>query len=106
MVVSISHELATKCMEPAFRMHLRAHSTLAKFFQALKDAPTKAVCFQTVTQCTSTLTCSTRRGDFNDRSDQWSWDKCRLDALKKVDCLRVLENVCSLYFLEAFNDIT
>ncbi len=36
--------LASKCMEPAFRMHLRAHSTVAKFFQALKDAPTKAVC--------------------------------------------------------------
>ena len=35
--------LASKCMEPAFRMHLRAHSTVAKFFQALKDAPTKAV---------------------------------------------------------------
>ena len=35
--------LASKCMEPAFRMHLRAHSTVAKFFQALKDAPSKAV---------------------------------------------------------------
>ena len=34
--------LASKCMEPAFRMHLRAHSTVAKFFQALKDAPSKA----------------------------------------------------------------
>jgi hypothetical protein len=32
-------------MEPAFRMHLRAHSTVAKFFKALKDAPTKAVSF-------------------------------------------------------------
>lgn len=30
-------------MEPAFRMHLRAHSTVAKFFKALKDAPSKAV---------------------------------------------------------------
>lgn len=38
--------LASKCMEPAFRMHLRAHSTVAKFFQALKDAPTKAVSTQ------------------------------------------------------------
>lgn len=35
--------LASKCMEPAFRMHLRAHSTVAKFFQALKDAPSQAV---------------------------------------------------------------
>ena len=35
--------LASKCMEPAFRMHLRAHSTVAKFFQALKDAPSHAV---------------------------------------------------------------
>ena len=62
---------------------------------------------QTVTQCTSTLTCSTPQGEFDDRSGQWSWDKCRLDALKKVDrCLRVLENVCSLYFPKAFNGTT
>nr|CAG4640633.1 EOG090X017M [Eulimnadia texana] len=38
--------LAAKCMAPAFRMHLRAHSTVAKFFKALKDAPSKPVTFQ------------------------------------------------------------
>nr|CAG4646816.1 EOG090X017M [Megafenestra aurita] len=43
--------LASKCMEPAFRMHLRAHSTVAKFFQALKDAPSKA----SVALCTSCI---------------------------------------------------
>lgn len=31
-------QLATKCMIPAFRMHLRAHATVGKFFKALKDA--------------------------------------------------------------------
>jgi len=43
--------LASKCMEPAFRMHLRAHSTVAKFFQALKDAPSHA----SVALCTSCI---------------------------------------------------
>ncbi|XP_059351201.1 protein wings apart-like isoform X2 [Daphnia carinata] len=190
--------LASKCMEPAFRMHLRAHSTVAKFFKALKDAPSKAsvalctscimfvltqdrlnmdldrdslelmlnlleidagqvdplegkeleknklkvreLCeemvrkghaphlqldhitaaqlametllsltskkagewfkeelrvlggldhiIQTVTVCTAVLTSP------SDGISNWEWDKCRLDALKKVDrCLRVLENV-------------
>ncbi|KAF2367670.1 Wings apart-like protein [Trinorchestia longiramus] len=31
--------LAQKCMVPAFRMHLRAHATVCKFFRALQDAP-------------------------------------------------------------------
>lgn len=31
--------IATKCMMPAFRMHLRAHGTPAKIFTALHDAP-------------------------------------------------------------------
>uniref|UniRef100_A0A6A7FXN6 Protein wings apart-like n=1 Tax=Hirondellea gigas TaxID=1518452 RepID=A0A6A7FXN6_9CRUS len=31
--------LAHKCMVPAFRMHLRAHATVCKFFSALHDAP-------------------------------------------------------------------
>nr|CAG4638252.1 EOG090X017M [Cyclestheria hislopi] len=43
--------LAAKCMEPAFRMHLRAHSTVAKFFKALKDAPAKP----SVALCTSCI---------------------------------------------------
>lgn len=30
--------LATKCTEPAFRMHVRAHGTVTKFFKALHDA--------------------------------------------------------------------
>lgn len=30
--------LASKCMVPAFRMHVRAHGTVAKFFKALHDA--------------------------------------------------------------------
>lgn len=30
--------LAGKCMAPAFRMHVRAHGTVAKFFRALHDA--------------------------------------------------------------------
>ncbi|OXU31202.1 hypothetical protein TSAR_007776, partial [Trichomalopsis sarcophagae] len=32
--------LASKCMAPAFRMHVRAHGTVAKFFKALHDATT------------------------------------------------------------------
>lgn len=31
-------QLATKCMTPAFRMHVRAHGTATKFFRALRDA--------------------------------------------------------------------
>lgn len=31
-------QLASKCMTPAFRMHVRAHGTATKFFKALKDA--------------------------------------------------------------------
>lgn len=30
--------LATKCMTPAFRMHVKAHGTVAKIFRALHDA--------------------------------------------------------------------
>ena len=30
--------LAQKCMVPSFRMHLRAHGTVIKFFSALSDA--------------------------------------------------------------------
>ena len=30
--------LASKCMAPAFRMHVRAHGTVGKFFKALHDA--------------------------------------------------------------------
>jgi len=35
--------LATRCMEPAFRMHLRAHGTVAEFCKELDDAPQHAV---------------------------------------------------------------
>lgn len=32
-------QLAAKCQTPAFRMHVRAHGTIAEFFRALRDAP-------------------------------------------------------------------
>lgn len=35
--------LATKCTEPAFRMHVRAHGTVTKFFRALHDATSDQV---------------------------------------------------------------
>lgn len=38
-----SLNLAQKCMTPAFRMHLRAHATVIKFFRALSDAPSYPV---------------------------------------------------------------
>lgn len=31
-------QLAQKCVTPAFRMHVRAHGTVTKFFSALTDA--------------------------------------------------------------------
>ena len=43
--------LASKCMEPGFRMHLRAHGTVTKFFNELQDAPENsslALCAATV----------------------------------------------------------
>ncbi|KAK9505325.1 hypothetical protein O3M35_009408 [Rhynocoris fuscipes] len=43
--------LATKCMVPAFRMHVRAHGTVTKFFRALHDAtkdPRLGMCTATV----------------------------------------------------------
>lgn len=43
--------LASKCMVPAFRMHVRAHGTVAKFFKALHDAtkdPSLGLCTATV----------------------------------------------------------
>ncbi|PNF21759.1 hypothetical protein B7P43_G09875 [Cryptotermes secundus] len=43
--------LASKCMAPAFRMHVRAHGTVAKFFRALHDA-TKD---QSLGLCTATV---------------------------------------------------
>ncbi len=44
-------QLATKCMEPPFRMHLRAHGTMTKFLAELKDAPSNA----SLALCTSTV---------------------------------------------------
>ncbi|KAF8763685.1 wings apart-like protein homolog [Argiope bruennichi] len=43
--------LATKCMGPAFRIHLRAHGTMPKIFSALKDAPNDP----NLALCTATL---------------------------------------------------
>ncbi|KAL1115683.1 hypothetical protein AAG570_005973 [Ranatra chinensis] len=43
--------LASKCMVPAFRMHVRAHGTVTKFFKALHDA-TKD---QRLGMCTATV---------------------------------------------------
>lgn len=43
--------LASKCMAPAFRMHVRAHGTVAKFFKALHDS-TKD---QSLGLCTATV---------------------------------------------------
>merc|ERR1719412_3500566 len=43
--------LASKCMEPPFRMHLRAHGTVTKFFSELKDAPENP----SLALCTSTV---------------------------------------------------
>ncbi|KAG0728666.1 Protein wings apart-like [Chionoecetes opilio] len=43
--------LAQKCMVPSFRMHLRAHGTVIKFFSALSDAHSDhrlAICAATV----------------------------------------------------------
>jgi Wings apart-like protein regulation of heterochromatin len=35
-------QLASKCMTPSFRMHIRAHGIVPKFFKALEDAPSDA----------------------------------------------------------------
>uniref|UniRef100_L7MBA9 WAPL domain-containing protein n=1 Tax=Rhipicephalus pulchellus TaxID=72859 RepID=L7MBA9_RHIPC len=43
--------LASKCMVPAFRMHLRAHGIVCKFFSALTDAPSDP----SLSLCTATL---------------------------------------------------
>eukprot|EP00092_Neocalanus_flemingeri_P025085 GFUD01027201.1.p1 GENE.GFUD01027201.1~~GFUD01027201.1.p1 ORF type:complete len:1771 (+),score=422.39 GFUD01027201.1:149-5461(+) len=43
--------LAVKCMKPNFRMHLRAHGEVSKFFVELKDAPSNP----SLALCTSTI---------------------------------------------------
>ncbi|KAK8770165.1 hypothetical protein V5799_013370, partial [Amblyomma americanum] len=43
--------LASKCMVPAFRMHLRAHGIMYNFFSALTDAPSDP----SLSLCTATL---------------------------------------------------
>ncbi|XP_077288257.1 cohesin release factor wings apart-like [Arctopsyche grandis] len=43
--------LASKCTAPAFRMHVRAHGTVAKFFRALHDATND----QSLGLCTATV---------------------------------------------------
>lgn len=43
--------LATKCMTPAFRMHVKSHGTVAKFFKALHDAAKD----QSLGLCTATV---------------------------------------------------
>uniref|UniRef100_A0A1Q3F0X2 Putative sister chromatid cohesion protein n=2 Tax=Culex tarsalis TaxID=7177 RepID=A0A1Q3F0X2_CULTA len=43
--------LATKCMTPAFRMHVRAHGVVTRFFSALQDAhrdPALGLCTATI----------------------------------------------------------
>lgn len=44
-------QLASKCMTPAFRMHVRAHGTATKFFNALHDATKN----QSLGLCTATI---------------------------------------------------
>lgn len=44
-------QLASKCMTPAFRMHVRAHGTATKFFAALSDATQN----QSLGLCTATI---------------------------------------------------
>lgn len=44
-------QLASKCMTPAFRMHVRAHGTATKFFSALHDANQN----QSLGLCTATI---------------------------------------------------
>lgn len=44
-------QLASKCMTPAFRMHVRAHGTATKFFNALHDATQN----QSLGLCTATI---------------------------------------------------
>nr|ABM68580.1 AAEL002532-PA [Aedes aegypti] len=43
--------LATKCMTPAFRMHVRAHGVVTRFFKALRDSHTD----QSLGLCTATI---------------------------------------------------
>uniref|UniRef100_A0A8D8CT73 Protein wings apart-like n=1 Tax=Culex pipiens TaxID=7175 RepID=A0A8D8CT73_CULPI len=43
--------LATKCMTPAFRMHVRAHGVVTRFFKALQDAHRD----QSLGLCTATI---------------------------------------------------
>jgi len=43
--------LASKCLKPNFRMHLRAHSVVTKFFAELQDAPENS----SLALCTSTV---------------------------------------------------
>merc|ERR1739844_788707 len=43
--------LAVKCTKPNFRMHLRAHGEVSKFFGELKDAPSNS----SLALCTSTI---------------------------------------------------
>lgn len=44
-------QLASKCMTPAFRMHVRAHGTVTKFFRALYDSKNDL----SLGLCTSTI---------------------------------------------------
>uniref|UniRef100_T1HD16 Uncharacterized protein n=1 Tax=Rhodnius prolixus TaxID=13249 RepID=T1HD16_RHOPR len=107
--------LATKCMVPAFRMHVRAHGTVTKFFRALHDA-TKDQVGQLAMETLLSLT-SRRAGEWfkEELRDLGGlehiiktvvetcspvdhtvskWTPELLDRLKKADrCLRVLENV-------------
>lgn len=51
--------LASKCMIPAFRMHVRAHGIVAKFFGCLHDATSDPVSHLTRQFCTSSYSLDT-----------------------------------------------
>lgn len=50
--------LASKCMAPAFRMHVRAHGTVAKFFKALHDATRDQVRESTIRRRDALINCT------------------------------------------------
>ncbi|KAJ8685114.1 hypothetical protein QAD02_020907 [Eretmocerus hayati] len=58
--------LASKCMIPAFRMHVRAHGTVTKFFRALHDATTDQM-----SKIETILSYSTQNPAASTRSDLW-----------------------------------
>merc|ERR1712098_155380 len=74
--------LASKCMKPSFRMHLRAHSVVARFFAELQDAPDNP----SLALCTSTVL-------FVLSQDRLNMDMDR-DSLKLM--LNLLDTDCNI----------